>query len=107
MQSLDGTADEYSAGDIRYDLTDLDFVDRDVAAEISVGAGNLQVDVPAEVTVVLDAQVGAGQVDAFGEQSSGLGADAVRTDEGEPDGGTLRLTVQMGFGNVEVNREGA
>ena len=106
-RSLDGTADEYSAGDIRYDLTDIDFVDRDVTAEISVGAGNLQVDVPEEVTVVLDAQVGAGQVDAFGEQSSGLGVDAVRTDDGEPDGGTLRLTVQMGFGNVEVSREGA
>ena len=78
-----------------------------MTAEISVGAGNLQVDVPAEVTVVLDAQVGAGQVEAFGEQSSGLGVDAVRTDDGEADGGTLRLTVQMGFGNVEVSREGA
>lgn len=105
--ALDGTVDEYAAGDIRYDLTAIDFGDRDVDADVSVGAGNLQIDVPADVTVVLDAEVGAGQVEAFGEQSSGLGVDAVRTDEGEADGGTLRLTVQMGFGNVEVNRAGA
>lgn len=104
---LDGTVDEYAAGDVRYDLTAIDFSDQDVDADVRVGAGNLQIDVPADVTVVLDAEVGAGQLEAFGEQSSGLGVDAARTDEGEADGGTLRLTVQMGFGNVEVNRAGA
>ena len=105
---LDGTLDEYGAGDVTYDLTDIDFVDRDVEAEIRVGAGTLQVDVPEDVTVVVDARIGVGQIDVLGEQSSGLGWRQVqRTDDGEADGGTVRLVLQMGFGNVEVSRDGA
>ncbi len=101
---LDGTLDEYVAGDIRYDLSDLSFTDRTVDTEIRVGAGTLDIDLPVDVTLVLDAEVGAGQIDALGEQSSGLGVSTERTYEGEEDGGTLRLVVRMGLGDVEVNR---
>lgn len=102
--SLDGALDEYVAGDIRYDLSDLSFTDRSIDTEIRVGAGTLDIDLPADVTLVLDAEVGAGQIDVLGEQSSGLGVSTGRTYEGEEDGGTLRLVVRMGFGDVEVNR---
>lgn len=102
--SLDGALDEYVAGDIRYDLSDLSFTDRSIDTEIRVGAGTLDIDLPSEVTLVLDAEVGAGQIDALGEESSGLGVSTERTYEGEEDGGTLRLVVRMGLGDVEVNR---
>ena len=105
--SLDGTLDEYVAGDIRYDLSDLSFTDRSIDTEIRVGAGTLDIDLPPDVTLVLDAEVGAGQIDVLGEQSSGLGVSTERTYEGEEDGGTLRLVVRMGFGDVEVNRAGS
>jgi predicted membrane protein len=98
---------EHGAGDITYDFTELDFVDRTVDTEIRVGAGSLVVDVPADVTLVVDAEVGAGQVDLDGQQSNGLGVSQDRTYEGAADAGTLRLDVRMGFGNVEVNRENA
>jgi phage shock protein PspC (stress-responsive transcriptional regulator) len=102
--SLDGALDEYVAGDIRYDLSDLSFTDRSIDTEVRVGAGTLDIDLPPDVTLVLDAEVGAGQIDVLGEQSSGLGVSTERTYKGEEDGGTLRLVVRMGFGDVEVNR---
>jgi len=104
---LDETVWEYGAGDIRWDLTGTDFADRAVATEISIGAGELVVDLPADLTLVLDASVGVGQIDALGTESSGLAADRSATFAGEEGGGTLRLTVSMGLGNVEVNRADA
>jgi phage shock protein PspC (stress-responsive transcriptional regulator) len=104
---LDETVWEYGAGDIRWDLTGTDFADSEVETQISVGAGELVVDLPPDLTLVLDASVGAGQIDALGTMSSGLAAEASRTFAGDEGGGTLRLTVSMGLGNVEVNREQA
>lgn len=107
VDELDGRAFEFGAGDIRWDLTDTDFANATAETEISIGAGELVVDLPPEVTLVLDASVGAGEIDALGTVSSGLGADSSRTFAGEPGGGTLRLTVSMGLGTVEVNRADA
>jgi len=106
-RAIDGRTFEHGVGDITYDLSGIDFTDRSTELTIQMGSGNLQVTVPDEVAVELDAQVGMGQVDAFGSASSGVGVSRTRDYPGEADGGTLRLDIEMGFGNVEVDRASA
>jgi phage shock protein PspC (stress-responsive transcriptional regulator) len=106
-EELDGTNDEYGAGEVRYDLTAVEFEGTSVDAQISMGAGELVIDLPPDVTLVLDAAVGAGEIDVFGSTSSGLAVSDNRTFGGDEGAGTLRLDVRMGFGSLEVNREDA
>lgn len=106
IQSIDGQSDEFGAGDITYELGGLDFAGETVDLRIQLGAGSLLVEVPDEVTVVLDAQVGAGQLDAFGDTIEGVGLTRDRTFDGDPDGGTLELDIEMGVGDVTLERVG-
>lgn len=106
-RAIDGRTFEHGVGDITYDLSEIDFTDRSADLTIQMGSGNLQVTVPDEVAVELDARVGMGQVDAFGSASSGVGVSRTQDYPGEADGGTLRLDIEMGFGNVEVDRAAA
>jgi hypothetical protein len=106
ISAIDGQSFDHSAGDITYDLSGLDFTDRSVETRIQMGAGSLTVEVPAEVTVVLDAQVGAGQLNAFDATVDGLGITEDRTFDGDPDGGTLELEIEMGVGDVRLDRVG-
>ena len=101
---LDGRVAEYAAGDVRWDLTGVDFDGTSVDTRVSVVAGTLTVDLPPEVTLVLDASVGAGEIDVLGETTGGLGVSTERTFAGSQGGGTLNLDVQIGVGAVEVNR---
>jgi hypothetical protein len=107
VAEIDGTRTEYAAGDVRYDLTALDFSGERVDLEIRLGAGELVVAIPDDVTLVLDAQVGAGEIDALGERSSGLGVSTDRTFDTDASAGTLVLDVSMGLGSLEVIRETA
>jgi phage shock protein PspC (stress-responsive transcriptional regulator) len=107
VAEIDGTRTEYAAGDVRYDLTALDFSGERVDLEIRLGAGELVVAIPDDVTLVLDAQVGAGEIDALGERSSGLGVSTDRTFDSDASAGTLVLDVSMGLGSLEVIRETA
>lgn len=102
---LDGAVFEHGAGDLRYDLTDVDFSGADVATQIRIVAGNLQIDVPDDVTLVVDATVAAGQIDVAGDEQDGLGVSTQRTIEGEDGAGTLELDVSLGFGNVEITQK--
>jgi uncharacterized membrane protein YphA (DoxX/SURF4 family) len=106
ISEIDGQRFQHDAGDITYDLSDLDFTDRTVQTSIDVGAGSLLVEVPEDVTVVLDAQLGGGELTVFGDQTDGVGIDRDQTFSGTPSGGTLELEVDMGVGEVTVDRAG-
>lgn len=102
---VDGAVLEYSAGDIRWDMSGVDFTGTSAEARVDVGAGTLVVEIPDAVTLVLDATVGAGEIDALGDTGSGFGVEIRRTFEGaDSAGGTLNLDVEMGMGTVEVDR---
>jgi hypothetical protein len=103
---IDGQQFDHDAGDITYDFSAVDFTDRTVETGINVGAGSLLVEVPEDVTVVLDAQVGGGQLDVFGSSTDGVGLDRTDTFEGTPEGGTIELDVDMGVGEVTLARTG-
>lgn len=97
--------DEYShgIGQLTIDLRDLD-VDTDTTVMAGVGIGELLVWVPDELSVVVVASAGIGEVSALGRSSSGVGA---RLDESFPiaDGGpVIRLELSVGIGEVVVRR---
>ena len=102
VAEIDGQSFTHDAGDVTYDLTDLDFAGETVDMSVDLGAGTLVVEVPDEVTVTLDATVGAGQIDAFGETASGISLTRDETSPGEPGAGSVMLDLEVGLGNLRV-----
>jgi hypothetical protein len=97
--------DEYShgIGQLTIDLRDIEF-DTDTTVAAGMGIGELLVWVPDEISVVVVASAGIGEVSALGRSSSGFGA---RLDERFPiaDGGpVIRLELSVGIGEVVVRR---
>ena len=91
-------------GSLELDLTALDLATADARTiEASVAVGELVVVVPEGVTVELQAQAGAGQVDAFGLTDDGVDTGITRTFEGSG-AGRLELDLEVGLGHVEVRR---
>ncbi len=107
VAEIDGVTFEHGVGEVRYDLSDLDLDGATVQTSVQLGAGTLEVVVPADVTVEVTAEAAAGQVDLLGETSDGLGVSRETSSPGEDDAGTLRLDVGVGLGEVEVDRAGS
>jgi hypothetical protein len=97
---------ELGAGTVTLDLSAVDFADHDVVTSGRVGVGQLQVIVPAGVDVTVRAHSGIGEVNVFGVQDNGSGVSRTLTDDGAdgPGGGVLELTLDVGLGQVEVDR---
>jgi phage shock protein PspC (stress-responsive transcriptional regulator) len=101
---------QLGAGSLRLDLTGLELAELEAAGTtdvaVQIGAGEVLVEVPDDVTVVVSARTGAGQVTLFDLEGSGLGVE--RTAERGPEDGsfdevpTIALDVQVGFGTVDV-----
>lgn len=106
IAAIDGREFQHEAGQISYDLSGIDFTDRTAETSINVGAGTLLVEVPEDVTVVLDAEVGGGELAVFGDRTDGIGLSRQQTFEGTPSGGTLELELDMGVGEVTLERAG-
>jgi hypothetical protein len=105
LAAVDGESFTHSAGEITYDLTGLDFAGRAADMSVVLGAGTLTIEVPDDVTVNLDAQVGAGELDAFGERTDGVGVSRQGTYEGTAEeGGVLDLEVNVTVGELEITR---
>lgn len=105
---------ERAAGEVRLDLRKLDLtvpaggIDTPVHTAISVGAGAIEVLLPANADVTLNASTGAGSVDFPGRSSSGPGAEVHVTEDlgadGVRAGRLLVLDIEEGLGDVEVRR---
>jgi phage shock protein PspC (stress-responsive transcriptional regulator) len=109
-----GTSQSYSlgAGSATLDLRKLPAGDADV--DVSIGAGELIVLLPADASVRIDGSIGAGEFDLPGkEPQSGVGLNMDATVFGTPtpaDGPdpvtttNVDLTAQIGLGTLEVRR---
>lgn len=96
---------EAFAGDFNLDLTGVDFSGQETDVQIEVAFGTITVNVPDDVTVIVTARARGGQFDAFGDQFiAGSALDETYTSEGQPGGGTLRLDLDMTFGDMNVVR---
>jgi hypothetical protein len=100
---------DFSVGNTTLDLTDVDFTTGDVQdTRINMHAGQLRVLLPPNVDTTATVELGRGRAQVFGREWTGnnIGAQTV-TDagaDGAGSGGTLRLTIDMNAGNVEVTR---
>ena len=96
---------EHGIGKLTIDLTtpglDLD----GETVEASLGIGDLEVIVPADTDVDLDAHAGVGNIDALGENENGVDVDLTGI-SGTSGSQELRLDLEVGIGNVRVELRG-
>ncbi|MEV4841640.1 PspC domain-containing protein [Micromonospora matsumotoense] len=107
--SYQDLADRYenSFGDATLDLRAVDFDKRDTDLTVVVNFGEATIVVPPNVDVTAVTNVKAGEATVFGRRASGMeGQGRQVTDLGldGAGGGTLRLTVHVNAGNLEVIR---
>ncbi|HEX5541243.1 MAG TPA: PspC domain-containing protein [Micromonospora sp.] len=98
---------EVKVGEATLDLTRIDFTDRDAQVSVRMNFGDLTVIVPRYVDVTVSAEVQAGDAEVFDKRWSGFGLPSRElTDLGEdgPGGGSLRLSVHLNVGDLEVRR---
>lgn len=91
-------------GDMTLDFSDLELAEPEVI-RASLGAGTLQVDLPEDLPVRIEARSGAGEVTIFGESSDGLSVsrtyESPGFDAAEPG---LTLELEVATGEIEVDR---
>jgi hypothetical protein len=95
------------AGELVLDLTDVDFAGETVTIVASVAAGHLDVVVPRDVALEVDAHVGAGDLMLLGRETDGLDVGRRFADAGREGAGRLILRAEAGVGLVEVRRAAA
>jgi phage shock protein PspC (stress-responsive transcriptional regulator) len=93
---------QLSAGSIHLDLRALpDDSTKDL--NVTVGFGEINVDVPSTVTVDVDAKAGAGNIELFGHTESGWHVEDSRIARA-PGAGRLHLDLHVGAGHIVVRR---
>ncbi|MEV4705839.1 PspC domain-containing protein [Actinoplanes sp. NPDC049316] len=107
-QSLAAVADRYdfSVGNATLDLRSVDFTGHDQAVTVAMKFGQVRVLLPANVDTTTSLTMDDGRALLYGRELTGNQNVQAVSDLG-PDGeggGTLRLTIQMHTGNVEVTR---
>jgi phage shock protein PspC (stress-responsive transcriptional regulator) len=104
-----GTQD-YGVGEVHYDLSAVEFAETDsVAFAIDQGAGELTVVLPPDVDVIVNAELGVGEISLLDDVTGGFGRDARIVDNGADGagGGELDLQLDLGVGRIEVLRAAA
>ncbi|NOY56180.1 MAG: cell wall-active antibiotics response protein [Actinobacteria bacterium] len=91
------------AGSLTLDLRDLDLPSGTTKIDISVFAGEIEIRVPSDATVEVNANTLFGEINAFGEQRSGVGVGLDKTSSGDSDR-TLVLNVSAFAGQIGVSR---
>lgn len=95
---------DVSLGELNLDLSELDLASSEVV-HASVGAGDLTVTLPPDVPVLIEASVGAGEIDLLGEHGDGLSvAKTYTSDDFDTADVTLTLDLSVAAGNIEVDR---
>lgn len=98
---------EYGAGSVLYDLSELDLTNTDsITLDVDQGVGELRIIVPPTADVTVNADVGLGEIEAFQSRSGGPGSSRTITDLGDDGagGGDITLNLDLGVGKVEVTR---
>lgn len=99
-------ASEYrlGVGDLTLDFSGLELTES-ATIRASLGAGTLQVDLPDDLPVRIEARSGAGEVTLFGEKSEGLSVSRTFESPGfDPAAPGLVLELDVATGEIEVDR---
>jgi phage shock protein PspC (stress-responsive transcriptional regulator) len=96
---------EHGGGNATLDLRGLEFGKEPRTINVRTGFGNLEVVLPPDVPVVVNARVQAGNLEVLGSENNGWQQRTTITDDpGKPGIGRLTLNLRAGFGNIEVRR---
>jgi len=91
-------------GAITLDLTDLSLTES-TSVDVTVGAGEMLIRLPADVAVAVDASAGAGDVNLLGEQADGISVSRVyESPDYDTAEVTLTLDLNVAAGEIEVTR---
>lgn len=95
-------------GAIDVDMSEVDFSGTETTVEIRVGVGGIEVTVPDDVDVTVEASVGIGSATVFDEEWNGLGAGSRTVTNYGRDGvggGELRIIASVNTGGIEIRRD--
>lgn len=92
------------AGQLWIDLTQLDAGGQPVTIDASVGVGEIYVIVPADATVEVTSSVQGGRILVFGHRQVGTGLTEYIAPTGPGSGLVLKLNLEAGLGQVQVDR---
>jgi hypothetical protein len=95
---------EHGAGNVTVDLADITFPTGTTATTVRLGAGDLTVQVPDDITVRVDANAGMGEVVVDGQERAGLAPSFTGELAGTSSARTLSLDLSVGVGRIEVTR---
>jgi predicted membrane protein len=96
---------EHGIGQLTVDLTSRELELDGAVVVARLGIGDLHVLVPANADVTLDAHVGAGNIEAFGESKNGFDVD-LEGISGTSGMQEFDLEAEVGMGNLRVEIEG-
>jgi hypothetical protein len=71
--------------------------------EVRAGAGSVDVKIPEGLDVDVAANVGLGDAEVFGDRQDGAGVDVTGTHDGGLDAPDIRLDIELGLGEIDVN----
>lgn len=102
-------ADEYrlGIGELRVDLSDLEFPEGTTELDVELGIGQATVILPEDITVRIEGDVGAGELVIFGDEEDGIRneldvrRDAIGVDPDDPER-LLVLDLSVGLGSGRV-----
>lgn len=94
---------EYSAGDVRVDLSSLQLT-ADQAVTIDVGAGEVDLVLPKNAHTQLAWSVGAGEYNQFGNSTTGTGISGGLNVNDSATAPTLTINLKIGVGEARVTQ---
>ena len=93
----------HGIGDVVIDFTTAEIKPGNHRVFLKAGIGDVTIKVPDGVNVDIDASVGLGELDVFGEQRSGIGGLSLkRSITVEESAATIRVEAKMGLGDMKV-----
>jgi hypothetical protein len=96
---------EYGIGNFTVDLRDVELPQGSTSVQVELAIGNLVVQVPEDVALVIDAHANAGKVDVLEGESDGTDVDDRVVVEGATASAPiLALEADVGFGRLAVVR---
>lgn len=91
-------------GELRIDLSDLRLIES-TTVSASVGAGMIEIVLPPDLAVSIDANVGAGDINLLGETAEGLSVSRTyRSPDFDTANVALTLDLDVSAGEIEVTR---
>ena len=92
------------AGDLNVNLSRVQFPVSGQAVDVTLGVGNVTIEVPKGAVVDVHARSGIGQVDVFGQSGSNVQATSYQGAGQRSDAPHLNVDAHVGLGNLQVTQ---